>query len=86
VLARPTFERILDHIGEPTQPPVVLPAPSPPNRRDPGGWIDGRGMARATIDGRLGEKGWFFFLSTSNFVENVMSVVSGHANRVVSYG
>jgi hypothetical protein len=30
VLDRPTIERILDHIGEPTQPPVVLPARSPP--------------------------------------------------------
>ena len=29
-LDRPTIERILDHIGEPTQPPVVLPARSPP--------------------------------------------------------
>jgi hypothetical protein len=27
---RPTIERILDHIGEPTQPPRVLPARSPP--------------------------------------------------------
>jgi len=27
---RPTIERILDHIGEPTQPPKVLPARSPP--------------------------------------------------------
>ena len=30
VLDRPTIERILDHIGEPTQPPAVLPARSPP--------------------------------------------------------
>jgi hypothetical protein len=30
VLDRPTIERILDHIGEPTQSPVVLPARSPP--------------------------------------------------------
>ncbi len=30
VLDRPTVERILEHIGEPTQPPVVLPARSPP--------------------------------------------------------
>jgi hypothetical protein len=30
VLDRPTIERILDHIGEPTQPPKVLPARSPP--------------------------------------------------------
>jgi len=30
VLDRPTIERILDHIGEPTQPPVVLLARSPP--------------------------------------------------------
>jgi hypothetical protein len=29
-LDRPTIERILDHIGEPTQPPVVLPARSQP--------------------------------------------------------
>jgi hypothetical protein len=28
--ARPTIERIFDHIGEPTQPPAVLPARSPP--------------------------------------------------------
>lgn len=27
---RPTVERILAHLGEPTQPPVVLPARSPP--------------------------------------------------------
>ena len=30
VLDRPTIERILDHIGKPTQPPVVLPVRSPP--------------------------------------------------------
>ena len=30
VLDEPTIERILAHIGEPTQPPVVLPARSPP--------------------------------------------------------
>ena len=30
VLDQPTIERILDHIGEPTRPPVVLPARSPP--------------------------------------------------------
>jgi hypothetical protein len=30
VLDRPEIERILEHIGEPTQPPVVLPARSPP--------------------------------------------------------
>jgi hypothetical protein len=30
VLDEPTIERILEHIGEPTQPPVVLPARSPP--------------------------------------------------------
>ena len=30
VLDQPTIERILDHIGEPTQPPAVLPARSPP--------------------------------------------------------
>ena len=30
VLDRPTIERILAHIGEPTQPPAVLPARSPP--------------------------------------------------------
>lgn len=30
VLDRPVIERILEHIGEPTQPPVVLPARSPP--------------------------------------------------------
>jgi hypothetical protein len=30
VLDAPTIERILDHIGEPTQPPAVLPARSPP--------------------------------------------------------
>ncbi len=30
VLDRPTIERILAHIGEPTQPPEVLPARSPP--------------------------------------------------------
>ncbi len=30
VLDRPPVERILEHIGEPTQPPVVLPARSPP--------------------------------------------------------
>ena len=30
VLDRPTIERILDHLGEPTQPPRVLPARSPP--------------------------------------------------------
>jgi hypothetical protein len=30
VLDRPPIERILEHIGEPTQPPVVLPARSPP--------------------------------------------------------
>ena len=30
VLDQPTIERILEHIGEPTQPPVVLPARSPP--------------------------------------------------------
>jgi len=29
-LDRPTIERILDHIGEPMQLPVVLPARSPP--------------------------------------------------------
>jgi len=29
VLDRPTIERILDHLGEPTQPPRVLPARSP---------------------------------------------------------
>jgi hypothetical protein len=29
VLDRPTIERILDHIGEPAQPPQVLPARSP---------------------------------------------------------
>jgi len=30
VLERPVIERILDHIGEPTAPPVILPARSPP--------------------------------------------------------
>ena len=30
VLDAPTIERILAHIGEPTQPPAVLPARSPP--------------------------------------------------------
>jgi hypothetical protein len=30
VLDRPVIERILEHIGEPTQPPAVLPARSPP--------------------------------------------------------
>jgi hypothetical protein len=30
VLDAPTIERILDHIGEPTHPPPVLPARSPP--------------------------------------------------------
>ena len=30
VLDAPTIERILDHIGEPAQPPAVLPARSPP--------------------------------------------------------
>ena len=30
VLDAPTIGRILDHIGEPTQPPAVLPARSPP--------------------------------------------------------
>lgn len=30
VLDAPTIERIPDHIGEPTQPPAVLPARSPP--------------------------------------------------------
>jgi hypothetical protein len=30
VLNRPEIDRILDHSGEPTQPPVVLPARSPP--------------------------------------------------------
>ena len=30
VLDRPVIERILEHIGEATQPPVVLPARSPP--------------------------------------------------------
>jgi hypothetical protein len=30
VLDQPTIERILEHIGEPTQPPAVLPARSPP--------------------------------------------------------
>ena len=30
VLDEPTIERILTHIGEPTRPPVVLPARSPP--------------------------------------------------------
>ncbi len=30
VLDEPTIERILGHIGEPTRPPVVLPARSPP--------------------------------------------------------
>jgi NADPH-dependent ferric siderophore reductase len=30
VLDAPTIERILEHIGEPTQPPAVLPARSPP--------------------------------------------------------
>jgi hypothetical protein len=30
VLDRPVVERILEHIGESTQPPVVLPARSPP--------------------------------------------------------
>ncbi len=30
VLDQPTIERILAHIGEPTQPPAVLPARSPP--------------------------------------------------------
>jgi hypothetical protein len=30
VLERPVIERILDHIGEPTMPPTVLPARSPP--------------------------------------------------------
>lgn len=34
VLERPTIERILDHIGEPTRPPEVLPARSPPQ-----GWL-----------------------------------------------
>jgi hypothetical protein len=29
VLERPVIERILEHIGEPTQPPAVLPARSP---------------------------------------------------------
>ena len=30
VLDRPTIERILTHIGDRAQPPVVLPARSPP--------------------------------------------------------
>ncbi len=30
VLDRPVIERILEHIGEPPEPPVVLPARSPP--------------------------------------------------------
>ncbi|MBK6735769.1 MAG: transposase [bacterium] len=30
LLDRPVIERILEHIGEPTQPPAVLPARSPP--------------------------------------------------------
>ena len=30
VLGRPVIEHIFEHIGEPTQPPVVLPARSPP--------------------------------------------------------
>jgi hypothetical protein len=29
VLDRPVIERILQHIGEPTKPPAVLPAQSP---------------------------------------------------------
>ncbi len=32
VLDRPTVERILAHIGEPTEAPAVLPARSPPRR------------------------------------------------------
>jgi hypothetical protein len=32
VLDRPQFERILAHIGEPSQPPAGLPARSPPQR------------------------------------------------------
>ena len=31
VLDRPTVERILEHIGEPTQRPVALPARPPPH-------------------------------------------------------
>jgi len=30
VLDPPVIERILDHIGEPTTPPMILPARSPP--------------------------------------------------------
>ena len=30
VLDPPVIERILDHIGEPTAPPMILPARSPP--------------------------------------------------------
>jgi hypothetical protein len=30
VLDRPVIEHILEHIGEPTKPPAVLPARSPP--------------------------------------------------------
>ena len=30
VLDPPVIERILRHIGEPTEPPVILPARSPP--------------------------------------------------------
>jgi len=45
VLDRPTIERILDHIGESMQPPKVLPARSPPNRRGSGGGLAGGGGA-----------------------------------------
>ena len=30
MLDEPTIERILDHLGEPTQAPAVMPARSPP--------------------------------------------------------
>ena len=32
VLDRPQVERILAHLGEPAQPPAVLPARSPPQQ------------------------------------------------------
>jgi hypothetical protein len=50
VLDAPTIERILDHIGEPTQPPAVVPARPPP--RD--GW---RRLSAAAQNGlRAGRK------------------------------
>jgi hypothetical protein len=60
ILDRPVIERILGHIGEPTEAPAVLSARSPPQLALSFGQVDGEPGAEAwpEIDQTGGGDGW----------------------------